>query len=207
MITYTIHTIFFYSKTCIFHILTSLKSRCSLQLVACSSLSAIASVVITDISVADNDSYFLFTLWRAVGWLWLQWPLLWWVSGHDSTLHCYRCHSRIQVEGLATIWDYSTSILWLREGAKAESNLTSTFRAAWIWCLSHLLTLSWRKQVTWPILIMEWGSVPHASWGWEGAVGTAIGNNNIICHSSVFPFVTVHKTMVCLTIVGILESM
>lgn len=43
---------------------------------------------------------------------------------------CSYTRCRIQVEGLTTIWDYSTAILWLREGAKAKFNLTSPFRAA-----------------------------------------------------------------------------
>jgi hypothetical protein len=38
-------------------------------------------------------------------------------------------------------------------------------------------------------------------------VGTEIGNNNKIYHGSIFLFLIPKKTMVCFTIVGILESM
>lgn len=55
------------------HILTSLKSKCSLQLVACSSLIVQAFVMIINISVAYNDIY-LFTLCRNMGWFGLHWP-------------------------------------------------------------------------------------------------------------------------------------
>lgn len=77
------------------------------------------------------------------------------LTGLGLPLHSYICHSRIQVEGLATFWDYSTIISWLREGAKAESNLTGAFKAAWILPLSRLFPFSWSKQVTWSILTME----------------------------------------------------
>lgn len=86
-------------------------------------------------------------------------------------------------------------------------NLTSqTFKASWIWPLSHLLTFNWPKQVICLILTMKWGSVPYSLWVWVGAVGSEIENNNPLgyYYSSVFPFFTVHKTMVGLTIVGIL---
>lgn len=77
VITYNTYHILLILRHTLVHILTPLKPTCSLQLMVCGRLIVIAFVVIIDISLAYYETYFLFTLCRAVGWLWLHWPLLW----------------------------------------------------------------------------------------------------------------------------------
>ena len=172
-ITYNTYRILLILRHTLVHILTSLKPTCSWQLLVCGRLIVIAFVVIIDISLAYYETYFLFTLCRAVGWLWLHWPLLWlvWLG------LAYLCTATYVV--LESRWEdqpLSGTILPLSHGWGKEQKLNLTSQAhlklpGYGLChvYSHSVGQSKSHGQSW-----QWsrGSVLHPPWGWEGAVGT-----------------------------------